>query len=123
MTDQHRSAITAYIITVCEIAMVWYASSFLIGLMLAGAEDNPDMTAAVPPSLSISWSVVSFPMFCIGNWDHAPAGMADRDFALLGLFAMFVNSVLWALLLGFLFLLCCRLSSNRSELGQHAGIR
>jgi hypothetical protein len=97
------------------IATAWLIFSFVLTLMLAGAEDNDlDMNAPVPQTLKIVCAVVFFPMCYVDNWNQPPVGFSDRAFAILGLFEMFVNGLFWAFMIIFLYRLMARIFANKS---------
>jgi hypothetical protein len=93
----HSNKLT-YVILVSVISLIWFGLSWLSTLMLADESDN--LSTVVPTrGLRIIDAIVSFPGFYIGNWDAPPAGFSDRQFAMLGLTVMLINSVIWGIVL------------------------
>jgi hypothetical protein len=105
MTEQAKVAVTKSCIAIGAIAAVWFFFSFILTLILAGAEDNPDMNAPVPSQLKMVCAIVFFPMRYLSQWDRPPASFSDVSFGVLGLLEMAVNGLFW----GFLFVFLCRL--------------
>ena len=91
-----------YVLGAAVVAPVWFLLSMFLMLWLAGAEDNPDMSAPDPRGLRIVCAVVSFPMRYLQRWDSAPAGLSEQTLVLHMKLGMLVNGVFWGLLLVFI---------------------
>jgi hypothetical protein len=105
MSDQKTTTLTGYLISSAVIAAAWFVLSFVLSLMLAEAEDNPDMTATTPWPLKVACAVAFFPMRYLQHWDHS-----RLVWVVLG---MVVNALFWGLLLSCLYSLAARLFATK----------
>jgi hypothetical protein len=114
---EYRKALAAkHLISGAVIAVVWYLLSSVLALVLAGAEDNPNMTATVPWPLRLACAVVFFPMRYVGYWDKPPRGMSDDGYAAVIRLEFLANALFWGFLLVALYSLMGRLRiGGRSE--------
>jgi len=95
------------------IAAIWFWLSLVLGLMLANAEDNPDMTATTPRPLKLACAVVFSPMRSLQHWDQQSAGIGDHGVLFFVLFGMLINSLLWGCFIAFLYWLTARFFSTK----------
>ena len=93
-----------YFVSSGVIAAGWFVLSFVLSLMLAGAEDNPDMTATMPWPLKWACTIVFFPMRYLQKWDR----LSDHASSLFVIVGMLVNALFWGFLLVFLYRLATR---------------
>lgn len=85
--------------TIIVIAGVWFIASFVLDLVLAGANDS-DLDTKMSVYvwfINAVCKIIFFPMCYIQNWTGS--GMSRSNFFL----GMFFNSLFWGWLLAFLF--------------------
>jgi hypothetical protein len=92
MNKSTKTAIFKYLAIAGMIAVIWSILSIVLILMLAGAEDNPDMNAVTPHWLKVAVAITSFPMCYLRNWNWAPIVMS-------GTYVVILNGIFWGLLL------------------------
>jgi len=102
-----------YLIGAGVIAVGWFVLSFGLSLMLAGAEDNPDMTAMTPRPLKWACAIVFFPMRYLQQWDRRPGGVGEHAMVYSVLLGMVINALLWGCLMVFLYRLVTRFLSTK----------
>ena len=99
---------TKYVIGAGVIAAIWFCLSFVLSLMLAGAEDNPDMTATIPRPLKLACAIVFFPMRYLQQWDRRSTSVGEQGVVFSVLIGMLINALLWGFLIVFLYRLAAR---------------
>ncbi|MGO8701060.1 MAG: hypothetical protein ACLQVY_25490 [Limisphaerales bacterium] len=104
MIEQRKTAMTRYFFGIGAIAAIWFVVSFVLSLLLAAAEDNPDMTATTPWPLKWACAIVFFPMRYLQKWDRV-TDHTNTSFVIVG---MLVNALFWGFLLIFLYRLATR---------------
>ena len=62
MTEQKKISIIGRLFGIVAIAVIWFVVSFVLTLMLAGANDTMGTKATVPLWLNMAWGVALFPM-------------------------------------------------------------
>jgi len=110
MTEQKKISIIGRLFGIVAIAVIWFVVSFVLTLMLAGANDTMGTKATVPLWLNMAWGVALFPMnlmeflMSLIGWNifDLPSKY-DRLGGILSIFFIFINSVLWGMLWSFLF--------------------
>ena len=111
MTEPTKTVMTKYFIGAVVIAAVWFVVSVVLSLVLAGAEDNPDMAAVTPRPLKWACAIVFFPMRYLQQWDRRSAGLGEHGVIVSVLLGMAINALFWGCLLVFLYRLAARLFS------------
>ena len=109
MTEARKTTMTKYLIGAGVVAAIWFVLSFVLGLMLAGAEDNPDMAATTPRPLKLACAIAFFPMRYLQQWDRRSVGMGEHGMVFSVLLGMLINALLWGFLIVFLYRLAARL--------------
>ena len=104
MIAQVKADMIRYFISAFVIAVLWFIASFVFSLMLAAADDNPNMSATTPWPLKWAYAITSFPMSYLQGWDRSSdhAGTASI------IVGMLMNALFWGILIVILYRLAVR---------------